>query len=183
MNTNETKLLSKAKRFDQGALAEIYDAYSPGLYRYAYRQLGSREGAEECVAETFSRFLNALKRGKGPSQNLRAYLYRIAHNWITDQFRRKSPPLEPLNPDIQSSPGQHPEKIADAHMTKELIRTHLNQLTPDQRQVLTLRFIEGWSNQEVALTMNKPVGAVKALQHRGLKNLRKRMKDQFEDRL
>lgn len=182
MNTDQIKLLSEAKKFDQSALANIYDTYSPGLYRYAYRQLGSQEGAEECVAETFSRFLDALKRGKGPNQYLRAYLYRTAHNWITDQFRRRSPPVEPLNPDIHSSPGQHPEKIADAHMTNERIRTQLSQLTPDQRQVLTLKFIEGWSNEEVAAAMKKPVGAVKALQHRGLKNLRKRMKDDFEDR-
>jgi RNA polymerase sigma-70 factor (ECF subfamily) len=182
LNTNEAKLLSEAKKFDQNALAEIYDVYSPGLYRYAYRQLGSQEIAEECVAETFSRFLNALKRDKGPSQNLRAYLYRIAHNWITDQFRRKSLPTEPLKPEIQSSPGQLPEKIVDTHMTKELIRTHLSQLTPDQRQVLTLKFIEGWNNEEIAASLKKPVGAVKALQHRGLKNLRKRLKDHFEDK-
>ena len=181
MKINEAELLSEAKKFNQSALAQIYDEYSPGLYRYAYRQLGKKEQAEECVAETFSRFLNALNREKGPKQYLQAYLYRIAHNWITDQFRKKTPPIESLNPEIQASPGQRPEKIVDTQLTGEIIRTHLSQLTPDQRQVLTLKFIEDWSNEEIATAMKKPVGAIKALQHRGLRSLRKRMKYLFED--
>jgi RNA polymerase sigma-70 factor (ECF subfamily) len=46
-------------------------------------------------------------------------------------------------------------------------------LTPDQRQVVILKFLEGWSNAEVAETLNKPVGAVKSLQHRALGALRR----------
>jgi RNA polymerase sigma-70 factor (ECF subfamily) len=57
------ELLERAKGFDLQALAEIYDTYSPGLYSYAYRMLDNESLAEECVAETFSRLLHALKNG------------------------------------------------------------------------------------------------------------------------
>src|SRR5512136_2797630 len=90
----EPILLERAREFDRQALAEIYDAYSPGIYRYAMRFLADRDLAEECVAETFSRFLHALKRHTGPRDHLQAYLYRMAHNWFVDFFRQNPPPEE-----------------------------------------------------------------------------------------
>ena len=90
--TDDTELLQQAWRFEEQALAAIYDRFSPGLYRYAWRLLGDVHLAEECVAETFSRFLHALQGGRGPQEYLQAYLYRVAHNWITDYYRRRTPP-------------------------------------------------------------------------------------------
>ena len=60
---SDKDLLSRARRLQRQALAEVYDRFSPGLYRYARRLLGDADLAEECVAETFSRFLRALHRG------------------------------------------------------------------------------------------------------------------------
>ena len=65
-------------------LVAIYEEYSPGIYRYAVRLLGDAAMAEDCVSETFSRFLGAIQRGGGPTDNIRAYLYRVAHNWVTN---------------------------------------------------------------------------------------------------
>jgi DNA-directed RNA polymerase specialized sigma24 family protein len=71
----ERALLERAQRFEEEALAEIFDCYNAGVYRYAMRLLGDPELARECMAETFSRFLTALKRGVGPHDYLQAYLY------------------------------------------------------------------------------------------------------------
>ena len=91
MTYSDSELLALAKDLDQNALAMIYDQYSTGMFKYAYRQTGSQQLAEDCVAETFTRFLNALQQKRGPRKHLRAYLYRTAHNWIIDQFRREKP--------------------------------------------------------------------------------------------
>lgn len=171
----EAVLLSKAKQFDKDALAQIYDLYSPGIYRYAYRQLGSQDLAEECTAETFSRFLQALRRGKGPREHMRAYLYRTAHNWITDRYRRNPPPMLTLMPELADDESPRVEKQVETRLQAEGVRAHLAALTPEQRQVIVLKFLEGWSNQEIAEAMDKPVGAVKALAHRGIATLRKMM--------
>ena len=173
-------MLARALQLDQEALAAIYEQYSPGLYRYAYRQLGSLDLAEDCVAETFSRFLGALQRDKGPRQHLQAYLYRVAHNWITDRFRRNPPPVLPLTPELVDEGSPRVEKQVEIRMQTEYLRARLSQLTPDQRQVIALKFLEDWSNQEIAAAMNKPVGAVKALQHRGLAALRRIMETEHE---
>ena len=174
--SKEAKLLQRAKKLDKTALADIYDEYSPGIYRYAYRQLGDTRTAEDCVAETFERFLKAIGRGKGPREHLKAYLYRIAHNWITDHFRGQPPPIFTLEPEIQASEGSDPETSAIKKLEIENIRKMLRLLTPEQRQVIVLKYIEGWSNQEIADAIGKPVGATKALQHRGLASLRRVMK-------
>ena len=172
---NETQLLDLAKQYDQQALVEIYDLYSPGLYRYAVRLLNNPDLAEDCVAESFSRLLSALRKNGGPKKNLRAYLYRIAHNWITDQFRRQLPQHTVDDIDQQADPSSTPSQLADALFEREKVRTAIQHLTPDQRQVVVLKFLEGWSNAEVAKSLNKPVGAVKSLQHRALQSLRQQL--------
>jgi len=169
--SSEKQLIKHAREFDEQTLAEIYDRYSPGLYRYAIRLLGSADQAEECVAETFSRFLHALQKGGGPNQYLQAYLYRIAHNWVTDYFRSKA--QLPLDLD---SPGEkdtqtNPQSASENNQTKIQVREALMQLTPDQHQVIVLKFYKGLSNSEVAKVMQKPIGSVKSLQHRAIRAL------------
>ena len=169
---SETQLLKLAKQYDQQALVEIYDLYSPGLYRYAIRQLNNPDLAEECVAESFSRLLSALHKRGGPKKNLRAYLYRIAHNWITDQFRMQAPQELIDEAEETIDPQSITSELVDDTLEREKVRRAILRLTPDQRQVVLLKFLEGWSNAEVAKSLNKPIGAVKSLQHRALRSLR-----------
>ena len=104
--SSDPLLLERARRFEKEALAEIFDRYNAGIFRYAMRLLGDTDLARECMSETFSRFLSALRRGAGPKDYLQAYLYRIAHNWITDYYRSKTPPSLPLDPELRSDPAE-----------------------------------------------------------------------------
>lgn len=169
--------MEQAKKFDQQALGLIYDQYSTALYRYAYRQVGNTHMAEDCVAETFTRFLSALRDNKGPDKYLRAYLYRIAHNWISDQFRRGQPDQTGLDEreDLEDEGQTSVEKTVQQKLQAEVIRGYLVELTDEQRQVIVLKHLEGLDNAEVAEIMNKNVGSVKALNSRALNNLRKLM--------
>jgi RNA polymerase sigma-70 factor, ECF subfamily len=169
----EQDLLNGAQSYDLSILTAIYQRYSPGIYRYAMRHLGDDCLAEDCVAETFSRFLKALRAGQGPQNHLQAYLYRIAHNWITDCYRRQPPPLFDLDDSMKEGDHLLPEAQTDTDMEQQQIRLALRSLTPDQRQVIALRFIEGWENDEVASALEKPVGAIRALQFRALNTLRR----------
>lgn len=171
MTYTETELITKARQMDLDALTEIYDEISPGIYRYAYRLLGDENLAEDCVSETFSRFLTKLSERKGPKQYLRAYLYRIAHNWITDFYRRPLPE-DPGLPEIITSKAKSPEELTSALIESEKIRKHILTLPALQQQVIVLKFIEEWDNQEIAKSINKSVGAVKAIQNRGFKKLK-----------
>lgn len=169
---SDEALLNLARRFDQAALAEVYDRYNNGIYYYALRLLSDPALAEDCAAETFSHFLRALSAGGGPTDNLKAYLYRSAHNWITDYYRR-TPPL-PL--DIESEliePDSDPVRQAEQNIDQKRVHAALRLLTPEQRQVIALRYVEGWELTEIAASLQKPVGAIKALQHRAVAALQK----------
>jgi RNA polymerase sigma-70 factor (ECF subfamily) len=174
---NERELLDFARRFDQDALAEIYDRFNGPIYYYSLRLLGDAILAEDCAAETFSRFLHALQAGGGPTANIKAYLFRSAHNWIVDHFRR-TPPL-PLDAQVDLvHPDGDPSEKAGERILQAKVRRALRLLTDEQRQIMALRFIEGWELEEIAACVDKPVGAVKALQHRAVMALRKMLPEE-----
>jgi RNA polymerase sigma-70 factor, ECF subfamily len=177
----EQDLLTGAQAFDLSSLAAIYDRYNPGIFNYAMRLLGDDCLAEDCVAETFARFLKALRAGQGPREHLQAYLYRIAHNWITDSYRRQPLPPIDLDENLRADDRTGPEPQVDIRIEQNQVRLAMRKLTPDQRQVVALRFVEGWENEQVAFAMQKPVGAVKALQHRALNALKKILSQEEKD--
>ena len=181
-SSQEKELLNGAKRLDTRALAAIYDSFNRGIYSYSLRLLGETDLAEECVAETFSRFLHALHTGSGPQQYLQAYQYRIAHNWITDRYRSQPPLSTELDENVVDEARPSLQQSLDKTMEQEKMRAALVRLTGEQRQVIALRFLEGWENEEVAAALNKPPGAIRALQHRAIENLRKILaEDEIEE--
>jgi RNA polymerase sigma-70 factor, ECF subfamily len=179
-NNPDKAILERAKRFETQALEDIYDRYSAGIYRYAFRLLGDVDLASDCMSETFSRFLHALKREGGPEEYLQAYLYRIAHNWVTDYYRSKAQVTTELDQEHPASPLDEPHQVVAVEMEKLQLREALSQLTPEQRQVIVLKYLEDWENEQIGQLMNKQVGAVKALQHRGIEALR-RIMIRYED--
>lgn len=163
---------------DRQALAGIYDQYSPKIFRFAYHLLGDREGAEDCVAETFSRFLHVLQGGRNPD-NIQAYLYRMAHNWITDSYRRQ-PRMVTMDAELHADPQNDPEQTVAMNLEKERLRIAILKLPPDQRLVISLRFLEERSHEEAAEILGKTVEATRALQHRAVTALRRMLVEQEE---
>ncbi len=173
MPSSEERWIKGAREFDSNILAEIYDALSPELFRYAYRLLGQREPAEDMLGETFLRFLRAIRAGGGPKTHLRAYLYRTLHNLVMDRYRRQEPPWSELIPEqFSAEKSANPAMSVQQQLDETEARTFLWKLTPDQRQVIVLKFFQELSNAEIAAALKKSEGAVKALQHRGLESLR-----------
>lgn len=174
MAADEAALLRRARQFDEQALAEIYDTLSPAIYAYAMRLLGDTDLAEECIADTFSRFLQALHAGGGPQNYLKAYLYRVAHNWITDRFRTARPEVSlDQGLELPAADEHQPHINVADELEKQELRAALALLTPEQRQVVTLKYLENLENAEIAQALQKPIGAVKSLQHRALATLRR----------
>jgi len=175
---DEERLLREARRWNEAALEEIYDRFYPGLYRYAVYLLGDGETAEECVADVFARFLDILRRGKGPKRNLKAYLYRMVHNWAYERFRRrKTVSLDDLPVEALRVSQESMDAALDRRWQAERLRQALHRLPPRQAQVLMLRFLEGFSHADIAEAMGISVGAVKALQHRGVENLKRLLRE------
>jgi len=153
-------------------VAALYDRFAPELYRYIYQRLGAKTIAEDLTAEVFVRVLGLPR---APDE-WRAYLYRIAHNLVVDYFRKHPHILEQVDefiPDDRNDPVERAE-IAEE---QRRLRKAIARLTPEQQQVVVLKFVQEMSNAEVARILNKPEGAIKALQHRALTNLREWLGD------
>ena len=174
-NGNHRKHPQQPEIFDGSNVAAIYDEYHLPIYRYIYRQVSDVEVARDLSADVFHRLLQAYQKGNGPCQDVKAWLYRTAHNIVVDHYRRRQhrdhlPLFEGIvdgETDLTST--------AEMHLTAEAVLQAINLLTPDQRQVITLKFLAGLSNREVAEIMEKPVGAVKSLQHRALAALQSKL--------
>lgn len=161
-------------------LVDIYEEHSPGIFRYAIRLLGDKDTAEDCVSETFSRYLQAIRKGGGSIKNVRAYLYRIAHNWVMDYFRNQPLPEVSLENDEQVEPGSNPAmKVSDA-MERERVRVAMLRLPSEQQQIIQLRFLENWSHEEVAQVLGKTADATRSMQYRALGSLRRMLIEEEE---
>ncbi len=170
--TVERDLLRRAQAGEDQAIGEVYDQYNVALFRYAYRLLGDAAAAEDVMSETFSRWLKVHHAGRGPQGHLSAYLYRIAHNLAVDYWRRKNTAPMALDDAGGATTDDLSESVENTD-AQARARSALWKLTPDQRQVILLKYFEAQSNAEVAAVLGKPEGAIKALQHRALGALRR----------
>jgi RNA polymerase sigma-70 factor (ECF subfamily) len=173
---DESKILQRARKFDRDALTWVYEEYHGPIYRYLYHHLGESQTAQDLSADVFRRFLQALRKGGGPTRNLSAWLYRVAHNLIVDELRRREhrdhESLDDTLGDVLQAETISLDELAGKAITVGRVRCALLTLTDEQRHVVVLKYLEGMSNAEVAEITGKTVGAVKALQHRALDALR-----------
>jgi RNA polymerase sigma-70 factor (ECF subfamily) len=147
-------------------LAEMYDTHAPRIFRYIYHRLGDQSVAEDLTSEVFIRFLHA----RAAPENLAAFLFRMAHNLIVDYLRchRATQLLDENLVAAQSDPAH----LVEDEMKRARLRRAIARLTAEQQQVIVLKFLEDFSNEEIARVLDKSVGAVKLLQYRGLATLR-----------
>ena len=173
METDST-LLHAARKMDKEALKKIFDLYASPLYNYDLRLTSDPLMADQIVGDVFAKLLDQLSSGHGPKDNLRSYLYETTYHRIIDEARysHRRVPLEAiafLPQNVQSVFPRLEEKI----MFEQIVHAIRNDLTEDQRHVIILRFIEGFSLHETARIMGKQVNHVKVIQNRAIASLRK----------
>ena len=169
-------LVLKAQQGDQMAFAEIYETYSPLVYRFLRRRLdGSDEVVEDLAEDVFVKVYEKLDRYVERGLPFTAWLYRIAHNHLVDYLRT----LPRMTAHSLDDVAEVPEVAATAAYTRvldqESLAPALARLTPEQRQAIELRFMEGMSVAETSKAMGRSDEAVKKLQARALANLRRHL--------
>ena len=170
----DSTLLEAARSMRQEALVAIFDLYSAALYNYALRLSNDPMAADHIVGDVFAKFLDQLAAGKGPSTNLRSYLYQMTYHLIIDAARtnHREAPLEVVD-SVPGSGRTLPTGLEEKMLLDALITAMQSELTEDQRHVIILRFLEGFSLRETADIIGKQVYNVKVIQNRGIAKLRK----------
>jgi len=171
---SEEQLLEAAVAYDEAALGELYDRYEARIHSYIYRRTGDETVAEDLTAQVFVKMLQAIRERRAWHSSFSGWLYRIAHNVVIDQYRQRDRQAQislDETPDLVAE-DHDPAVSAELRLTTDKVRFAMRQLTDEQAEVLSLRFLEGYSIFEVASLMNKTEGAIKALQYRAVATLR-----------
>ncbi len=167
-------LVERAQLGDRAALEELYLIHFDRIYSYLHMSVGSRHDAEDLTTQTFVKMLESIGRFRWQSVPFSAWLFRIAHNLAMDHFRsrRRWQPEEEV-PEAAGAEEISAEEQALAAIGDATLLDLISRLSPEQRQVLTLKFVFRFSNGEAAAILEKTEGAVKSLQHRALSSLQK----------
>jgi RNA polymerase sigma-70 factor (ECF subfamily) len=174
--TDLRRLVGLAQDGDREALEALYLLHFDRIYSYLHLSVGNRHDAEDLTTQTFLKMLEAIGRFRWRSAPFSAWLFRIAHNLAMDHFRaskRWQPEEEVPEPD--GAQGSSAEEEALQSMGRKSMLRLIEDLSNEQQQVLTLKFVFNFSNGEAATILGKTEGAVKSLQHRALASLQKRI--------
>jgi RNA polymerase sigma-70 factor (ECF subfamily) len=170
------RLVERAQRGDRGALEELYLIHFDRIYSYLHMSVGNRHDAEDLTTQTFLKMLESINRFRWGTAPFSAWLFRIAHNLAMDHFRsrRRWQPEEEV-PEVPGSEEPSAEAEAMQSIGRESMLEMIDDLSPEQQQVLTLKFVFNFPNAEVATILGKTEGAIKSLQHRALVSLQKQL--------
>src|SRR5919202_1877770 len=173
------KLVERAQQGDRSALEELYLLHFDRIYSYLHMSVGNRHDAEDLTTQTFLKMLESIGKFRWRSAPFSAWLFRIAHNLAMDHFRatkRWQPEDEVPEPD--PGDGSAAEEEALEAIGRRSMLELIENLSHEQQQVLTLKFVFNFSNGEVATILGKTEGAIKSLQHRALASLQRQLEKQ-----
>ena len=168
-------IVRRAQDGEQAAFAHLYEAYYDQIYRYVSFKCGNRLEAEDLTGEVFLKMLESIGKFRFQGFPFTSWLYRIAHNVVVDNFRRKGRrPTVPLDAAMGAAGATESdlEKSVQISLTMLEVVKAMDDLTDLQREVITLRFASGLSIAETARAVGRRENAVKALQHAGIRKLR-----------
>ncbi|MDP8930182.1 MAG: sigma-70 family RNA polymerase sigma factor [Actinomycetota bacterium] len=169
------ELVTGVRAGNPDAIAEVYLQVAPALRSFLRAEVRHGEVADDLVEHTFVELLEAHATIRGGGRALRSWLFRAARNNLFDWRRRAARRADhELRQELTATledPDPTPETVAGERDALAEIRDALGELSPDQREVLELRLIAELTSAEVAELTSRTVGAVKALQHRGLAKL------------
>jgi RNA polymerase sigma-70 factor (ECF subfamily) len=173
--------IARARRGDRQALDAILEGHMATVYRFVGVKLGSDHPAlEDVVQETLIGAVGSIHRLRGDDEAaLVRWLLTIARYKVADHLRaRYAHPTDAIDTapsGLADATAVSPEEVVTDRARGRELRQALSELTPEQEEILTLKYVLGYENEQIAAITGRTVGAVKALQHRGLASLERRL--------
>jgi len=167
-------LIAKARDGDEKAYGKIFRLCYEDIFDYIARRVGNRMDAEDLTMQVFAKGLKAVKSYEERGLSVKAWLYRIAHNAVVDHFRIQKPSVD-LEEVGEIADGTDVEALVSRQEERQTLYREIAGLPVAQAEVLILRFIEDRSVAETAMILEKKEVTVRALQFKGIKNLRQRL--------
>jgi len=172
-----SELISRAKIGDRQAFAALYKQHVQVVHSYVRAKMGNSLKAEDITAEVFVRALKNINRYEFQGVDFSAWLLRIARNLVFDNSRMVANKMEVPADVIPEGAGLADDSsiAAIASLDAQYLRQAVTNLGAEQQEVLDLRFVKGLSVAETAARMSRSDGAVRVLQFRALKAMKKQL--------
>jgi RNA polymerase sigma-70 factor, ECF subfamily len=180
----DADLVVLAQQGRETAYREIIRRYERPVFSLVYRMVRDKEQAEDLAQEAFIKVLNHIDR-YNPEFKLSSWLFKIANNVTIDFLRKRELDTVSIDgsrwadsaEDIEASSidlaatGESPLQALEAKELGKAIEAAIEQLRPEYRSCIMLRHVEGRSYEEIAATLDLPLGTVKTYIHRARKQL------------
>jgi RNA polymerase sigma-70 factor (ECF subfamily) len=173
---DDADLIKRAQKGKVEAFGVLYERYAATIFRFVYSQTLNRWDAEDMTADVFLKAWQALPQYQDQGFTFSPFLFRIARNTLIDSRRKRKITKEISEFEMRNIPeplSSEPDSILSKETRHHELVSILNQLREDYRTVIILRFFIDLSPEEISHVMERSVGAVRILQHRALRALRK----------
>lgn len=181
---NDPKILMRlAKNGDIEAFSRLYELYFTPISRYIYFRVQDEMETEDLTQMVFFKIYSSIERFEDRNKSPLAYFFTVARNIVIDYWRKKKNVA--LNNSEKLIAGlkdakKDPQKLMEEKEQKKAVNQAIQHLTEVQREVIILKFIQGFSNKEISKILEKTEDAIRQIQCRALKTLREYFKD-FKD--
>ena len=169
----EWDIVRRAQEYDEPAVEALYQKYYPKIYNYAFMQMGDAQASEDLASDVMLKMIESMHKYTFRGLPFGAWVFRIARNRLIDLHRRRRRRGEVDLSGTLSSALASPQVLAERALERGQIQIALKHLTDEQRQVIVLKFIQGFDNRSIGKIMGRSEGAIKSLQHRALGALRR----------
>jgi RNA polymerase sigma factor (sigma-70 family) len=176
----DLELIMRISHRDEDALKLVYERYERPIYTFAYRIVKDAMLAEEVVQELFMRIWNSAEKYDAEQGKLSSWMFTLTRNIAIDWLRRKQSrtshqviDADQMNqkPDLANDTAQ----VVEAMIIGDQVRDAMLQLSADQQQVVEMIYYGGYTQQEVSLRCNIPLGTVKSRVRLAMRTLKKQL--------
>lgn len=182
-NRRDADVIRRIRAGDRAAFLEFYDRYAPLLLSVATRVLSDRREAEDVLQDVCTQIWQKSTGYDAQLGSLSSWAVTLTRNKAIDRVRatsrrrRLAEEMAQSSEQLEESPGASANELLYGRERAQRIRTALDELAADQRQVIELAFFAGLSQSEIALRLAQPLGTVKARIRRGMLKLREQLGD------
>lgn len=177
--------IKQVKKGDQSSFEDIVSYFQNKIYQHCYRMLGNTHEAEDIAQEAFIRAYMNIDSFDN-RRKFSTWLYRIATNLTIDRLRKRKPDYF-LDAEVKGTEGldmysrlasqdRSPGEEVESLELQRYIQHEISGLPPKYRSIITLRYLEEFSLQEISDILDIPLGTVKTRIHRGREALRKKLR-------
>jgi len=171
-------LVLLAQDGDTNAFSKIYDVFVDQIYKYVFYRV-KNEDAEDLVENVFLKVWENIRQYKSKQKSFSAWVFRIAHNLVIDYYRAtRDKNVEILDEAMPDHTREHnPIRVVEGKLDNQVLKTALFKLKKQYQEIIVYKFINEFSNTEIAELIGKSEGSLRILQFRALKALKKELNE------